>query len=384
MPTKMNPLDDPFEAARRKCPVLETEFQGEKIPMLLRHGAVREAAKDWERFSSDAPRRVPIPSEENVRSVRQYPIETDPPEHGEYRKLVEPFFRRPRQPEVQARIDALIQQLLGEALASDEVEIVRDFAVPLQSRALTYLLNVDEKEAETWISWGVHVFKEGDGEGKGSIMEQYCRSMFEAAAETPGEDFFSALNEAEFQGRRLTMEEKLGFANLTFAGGRDTVIHTISCIIAWFGEHPEALERLRENPNEVTTACEEFFRVFIPLTHIGRVCPHATEVHGAKVEAGGRISLGWFAANRDPEVFEDPNEVKTDRKPNPHIAFGFGAHNCLGATHARAIMRSLVRQMSEKVAAIEILDSAGSVEHERDYWRMNGYDRLLVKLSRLG
>ncbi|MEM7013424.1 MAG: cytochrome P450 [Verrucomicrobiota bacterium] len=377
----MNPLDDPFEEARRKCPVLATEFQGDAIPMILRHEAVRDAAKDWKRFSSDAPFRVPIPSEETMRTVRQLPIETNPPEHGKYRRLVEPVFRRPKKPEVQQKIDVLIERLLNEALECDSIEIVEKFAMPLQSYALTYLLNVDEKDAETWIAWGLHVFKDGDGEGKGSTMEQYCRQMFEAKAEDPGGDFFSSLNEAEYRGRKLTMDEKMGFANLAFAGGRDTIIHTTSCIIGWFAEHSGSLQWLRENPEEVENAAEEFFRVFVPLTHIGRVCPHATDVHGENVEPGGRVSLGWFAANRDPEVFDEPNEVKLDRSPNPHLAFGIGVHKCLGAAHSRVIVTSLLRQLSEKVEKIEILESEGSVEHERDYSRMNGYERLVVRFS---
>jgi cytochrome P450 len=379
----MDSLRDPFEEARKKCPVLSTEFQGESIPMILRLPEVREAAKNWETYSSDAPRRVPIPSEENVRSVRQYPIETNPPEHTEYRKIVDPFFRRPLLPEVKEKLDVLLEKMIGEAMAKESFEVIQDFAIPLQSHALTYLLNVREEEAETWIGWGVHVFKEGDGESKGAFMEEYCQQMFESAEKNPGDDFFSALNAAEYQGRKLTMEEKLGYANLAFAGGRDTIIQTIACIIGWFAEHAEGLSFLRENPKCINTACEEFFRLFIPLTHIGRVCPHATDVHGHAVPPGGRVSLGWFAANRDPDVFDNPNVVKLDRKPNPHVAFGFGIHNCLGAHHARAIMRGLVTKLSQKLEAVELLDFKNHVEVEKDYTRTAGYESLKVKFHSL-
>ena len=380
----MDSLEDPFAEARKKCPVMVTEFQGEKIPMIVRLPELREAAKDWETFSSDAPRRVPIPSEENVRSVRQYPIETNPPEHTQYRKIVEPFFRRPLLPEVKEKIGVLLNRLLEESISKGSVEVIQDLAIPLQSYALTYLMDVDEKEAETWIGWGTHVFKEGDGESKGAYMEGYCQKMFDAAEENPGDDFFSALNQAEFQGRKLTMEEKLGYANLAFAGGRDTIIQTVASIIAWFGEHPEGLASLRENPKCINTACEEFFRLFIPLTHIGRVCPVATDVHGFEVQPEGRVSLGWFAANRDPDVFDSPNEAKLDRKPNPHVAFGFGIHNCLGAHHARSIMRGLVGKLSEKLETINILGSDDHVEVEKDYKRSSGFERLQVELVPLG
>ncbi len=108
MPDSTYITDDPFQEARARCPIMVGEFQdGEKIPMLLKLRDVRQAAKDWETYSSDAPRRIPIPSEEDLRDVRQYPIELDPPRHGAYRKLVEPFFLRPKLPEVRAKIAGL-------------------------------------------------------------------------------------------------------------------------------------------------------------------------------------------------------------------------------------------------------------------------------------
>ncbi|MEO0795478.1 MAG: cytochrome P450 [Verrucomicrobiota bacterium] len=381
MSDPVNPHDDPFREARAKCPVLAAEFQGETIPMILRLKDVRKAAKDHKTYSSDAPIRVPIPSEEDVRTVRQYPLEVDPPVHADYRKVVEPFFLRPKQPEVLEKIHALIDRLLTAACEAEEIDIVKDFAIPLQSHALTYLLNVDEKEAELWISWGIHVFKDGDGQSKGPFMEKYCQEMFEAAEKNPGDDFFSALNQAEFQGRKLTMEERLGYANIAFAGGRDTIIHTVTRIIKYFSDNPKGLECLRENPKMINTAAEEFFRLFIPLTHIGRVCPVKTEVHGHEVEPGGRVSLCWSSANRDPEVFEEPNEVRLDRKPNPHIAFGFGIHNCLGQHHARAIMRGVIERLAQGVSQIEVTEERELIEHESEYSRKVGYEMLRAKFT---
>src|SRR5436190_5962351 len=110
-------LRDPFREARKKEGVLQCPFQGERVPMLLRHADVREAAKDWKIYSSDVPFRVPIPSEEEVRTMRQLPIETNPPEHTEYRAIVEPFFLRAKQPDVIAKAAALIREMLSQALA---------------------------------------------------------------------------------------------------------------------------------------------------------------------------------------------------------------------------------------------------------------------------
>ena len=126
--------------------------------MILRHEDVRKAAKDWKTFSSDAAFRVPIPSEEHLRSVRQLPIEVDPPQQPDYRKLVEPFFLRAKQPAFVARVEAITERLVADAIGRDSIEAVGEFALPLQSRALTVLLDVPEEEAEKFIAWGVHVF----------------------------------------------------------------------------------------------------------------------------------------------------------------------------------------------------------------------------------
>jgi cytochrome P450 len=380
----MSNIPDPFREKRIETGSLECEFQGESVPMILRHEDVRKAAKDWKTFSSDAPFRVPIPSEESVRTMRQLPIETDPPDHTAYRDIVEPFFRRAKDPAIVARMESLVDELLSEALARESIEVVREFALPLQSRALTLLLNMPMSEAEIWIGWGTHVFRDGgDGKQKGAALESYLQRSLDRAVANPGDDFFSALTRATFHGRPLTREEMMGFANLTFAGGRDTVIHTISSAMAYFGTHPESLEFLRQDPARIVHACEEFFRAFTPLTHIGRVCPVDSEVHGVSVKAGGRVSLCWASANQDENAFEAPGEVRLDRKPNPHVAFGFGPHVCLGAAHSRLLLRTLLQSCTRRIAGITLLEAKERVESEARYQRAVGFESLTVRLAPL-
>ncbi len=372
---------DPFREARQNQGVLECPFQGKSLPMILRHADVRSAAKDWETFSSDAPFRVPIPSEEEVRSIRQLPIETNPPEHTEYRAIVEPFFQRAKDPAVITKVESLIQNLVQQALQQDSLEVIADLALPLQSRALTHLLNVPESEADIWIGWGIHVFKVTNGTfKKGTVLEDYLNRKLDEATQNPGDDLFSALTQASYQGRHLTRDEMLGFGNLTFAGGRDTIIHTISSILAYFARNPHQLDFLRKDPKRIVHAGEEFFRVFMPLTHIGRVCPEETEVQGVKVPANERVSLCWASANFDESVFDAPDEIRLDRKPNPHLSFGFGPHLCLGAPHARLIVRSFLQALVNQVSKIEILEAVDHTEHEAKYTRTVGFDLLRIKL----
>ncbi len=375
----MDPASDPFIEARRKDGVLPCNFQGETLPIILRHEEVRKAARDWKTYSSDAPFRVPIPSEEDVRTMRQLPVETDPPDHTDYRRIVEPFFQRAKDPQMMAQVEALIDGMLLEAMRHESIEVVREFALPIQSRAMTYLLNVPESEADLWIGWGIHVFR--DGGSKGMSLEAYLHQQLDRGAAQPGGDFFSALAHATFRGRPLTREEMMGFGNLTFAGGRDTVIHTLSSVLGYLAGHPEALEFLRQDPSRVVHATEEFFRVVTPLTHIGRVCPVETQVEGMTVPAGGRVSLCWASANQDEAVFENPSEVRLDRKPNPHMAFGFGAHLCLGAAHARLLVRTLLQKCIDRVGQITVLSAQERVEREQAYQRVMGYESLVVRIA---
>lgn len=374
---------DPFRDARVKEGVLVNEFQGVAIPMILRHEDVRQAAKDWETFSSDAPFRVPIPTEEEVRSVRQLPLEVDPPEHREYRELVEPVFNRAKEPEVIARIGALVGELLGLALERESVEMVREFAIPLQSRALAVLLNMPDSEARVWIGWGTHVFREGDGTSKGAALEAYTNELLDRAAASPGDDFFSILTRAELGGRKLTREEMLGYCSIMFAGGRDTVINSITGIVGHLAARPADLEYLRGDPKRIIGASEEFFRAISPVTHLARKCPHGANIHGVPVAPGDFVSLCFSSANHDATVFDQPGDVRLDRKPNPHVAFGFGPHLCLGAAHARLVVRTLMKALCEQVAGIETLSHVPKFENETSYRRQLAFDSLHVKFHPL-
>ena len=104
-------------------------------------------------------------------------------------------------------------------------------------------------------------------------------------------------------------------------------------------------------------------------------------MNGVTVKAGDRISLCWASANLDAQAFDAPDEVRLDRKPNPHLAFGFGAHLCMGAAHARLMLRTLLQKCTERVAGIQVLAAKERVETEARYQRALGYESLSVKLS---
>ncbi|MFC5624781.1 cytochrome P450 [Algoriphagus winogradskyi] len=384
---KTSTFPDPFETARKEDGVLEIDDQNDKVTMLLRHKDVRKTAHNYKSFTSETqPGRIVVPSEVSIRDTRQIPFEVDPPKHGAYRALIEPWFRRPLDPENQAKLTAQIESIVADALCKQTVEIVEDFALPLQSKALTLLLNTPLEESETWISWGTHVFRsEGealDGD-KANVLYDYIEAQLDRTIAQPGEDLYSVLLNSEVEGKKLTKEEAKGVMVLTFAGGRDTVINAVTNAIAYFADHPEGLARLRQEPELIGNAVEEMIRYFSPLTQMGREVTEDTQVCEHAIKAKSRVSLCWASANRDEGIFENANEIVLDRKVNPHVGFGFSHHNCLGATHARQIMRILLSTLSHQIGKIEILSSEDNIEDWKKYRRKVGYHQLTVKLSPL-
>ncbi|NVK25207.1 MAG: cytochrome P450 [Gammaproteobacteria bacterium] len=377
-------IPDPFKHKRETTGLGHFNDQNDPVTMVLGLKDVRKCAHNWKTFQSGGEEvgRIVVPSEVAIRETRQIPFEVDPPEHKGYRDLLDPWFKRPLEPAYQEKIKAIIIGVIDEVIAKDSVEVVEEFSLKLQSRALTVLLNIPYEESEVWINWGKHVFRseESDLDGeKAAILYDYIDTQLDKAAVNPGEDLYSVLLNSEVHGKKMSKEEAKGVMILTFAGGRDTIINAVTNSIAYFAEHPESLERLRNEPEITNNAVEELIRYFSPLTHMGRVATEDTQVCEHALEANSRISLCWASANRDERVFETPNEVVLDRKVNPHVAFGFGTHNCMGATHARQIMNILIGCLTEKVSSMSILSQEDNIEDWQEFQRKVGYDSLHVK-----
>lgn len=355
--------------------------EGREFPLLLRHADVKRACRDWQTFSSDDPFLIVPHSEAAVRSVRQLPIETDPPLHRTFREMVEGLFKRPNDDAYRRRMRSVVDDAVGESLKRREVEVVRELALPIQSRGLALLLGVEPAEADEWIGWGLHVFREGDGVAKGQRLTHYVRRKFAEAEGRDGDDFFALLSRAEIDGRKLTLDEKEGFASVTFAGGRDTVIHTLSEVVAHCGRDATVLPFLRDDPQRITLAIEEYVRFVSPLTALARRCRLSVELAGVTLRPGDRVGLCWPSANRDESVFERPDELVLDRKVNPHLGFGFGIHHCLGAAQARLILRCLMTSLVEHVERVELLEVVPQIERESTFERQVGYQRLTVRLT---
>ncbi|WP_299624990.1 cytochrome P450 [uncultured Tenacibaculum sp.] len=379
-------FSDPFEEARKKTGLEHIDDQNDPVAMILRHKDVRKTAHNWKTYQSGAvPGRIVVPSEVNIRDIRQIPFEVDPPLHKDFRDLLEGWFKRPNGKEYQSILKNQISNLIDDVLLEDKIEVVHDFSLKLQSRALTILLNTEYSESDTFISWGTHVFR-SEGESldasKANVLYDYLDAKINAARENLGEDLYSVLLQAEVNGKKLTHDEIKGIMILTFAGGRDTVINAVTNTVAYFADHPKSLLDIKNNPEKINKAVEELIRYFSPLTHMGRVVTEDAQVCEHAVKNDTRVSLCWASANRDEAVFENPNEVNFDRKINPHVAFGFSHHNCLGATHARQIMRTLLQLLADKISSIDIIDSRENIEEWGEFKRKVGFHELKVKFNK--
>jgi cytochrome P450 len=324
---------------------------------------------------------VPVPDETDIRSLRQLPIEIDPPAHGAYKDLVKDWFRRPLEDAtLAAHIATIARDRVTAALGQGPVEVVQAISLPIQSLALAALFGLPASEGEIWTSWGLHAFKsKGKNDpAKAAMLMQRIEGYVDAGRDGATVTFFDLLASARLDGRPLTRDEKLGFAHVAFAGGRDTLIHTMSGAMWHLARSPSDLDRLRATPDLLPKATEELVRFFAPLTHIGRICTREDEVAGIPRQPGERIALCWAAANFDDTTFEDPLTLRIDRAQNPHVGFGAGDHACLGAAHARAVIRALLAALTELVARIDLVEATPGSRDIGGITRAQGFTRLSV------
>lgn len=349
---------------------------GDDIVHIRSYRALRQTARDWSNFSNDVLGRIQIPAQDKTRTFRQYPIESDPPRHTAYRAVVQEMFNKPLDAAYIAAIEAEVDRLVVAALVLEELDIVQDFALPLQSRGLTYLLGMPIAEADLWVGWGMNVLgseREFDLDQAAKLVDYLAQRLAEAPDRWSG-SLFAYLRAVEFEGHPLPHDVQMGFAHLVFAGGRDTVIHLISGSIAYLAQNPAAFARLKTDPDLSVRMTEELVRFMSPLPYLGRICRDGATLDGVTVAPGQRVALCFAEANRDSAVFADADQVLIDRSPNPHVGFGSGAHNCPGSAHARLLSRTVMKVLAGRVQSISI--AAGGVVPDD-----LSFDSLRVRLT---
>jgi cytochrome P450 len=305
---------------------------------------------------------------------------TDPPRHRQLRGLVDQWFtvRAVRGIEEQLRVVA--QQVVSEAIARERVDFVREVAARMPLYVICQMMGVAKSDWSYIFELTSQAFSATDIAAQRDAHMNiilYFSELGDARAVKPEGDLVSVLACAEVEGEKLTPDELVLYCdNLLVGGTENTRIAAAGGMMA-FIEHRDQWETLAACPKLMPTAIEEVLRWTSTATHIVRTATAPVVIRDRQIAAGERVTLWNPSANRDEEVFTDPDRFDIRRQPNRHLALGAGEHFCLGSTLARAELRLLYT---------ELLRQAGVVEPDGTPVRLgsivvNGFESLPVRLA---
>ena len=352
--------EDPYPAYARlqaEAPVYHEPRYGAYA--LTRYADVDAVLRDHETFLSGAG-PAPMPTPEGQPSAARLPLlaATDPPHHDQLRALVSRAFTPRRVSESQPRIEAFAKRLVEE-LPDGEFDLVPALSIPLPVAVIAEILGVDPSHQDDFRRWSDATVGMMDRPPEPSMIQAsvelagYFRALAEERRRKPQDDMISDLLEAEIDGRRLTEEELDAFFIMLLVAGNETTTNWISNQLNIFAGRPDLWKACREDRSLVPIALEETLRFDAPVQNLGREAARDVEIGGVEIPSGSRVIVSFGAANRDPEVFDAPDEYRLDRGEARHLAFGQGRHFCLGAGLAR---------LEGKIAINTLLDRFESIE----------------------
>lgn len=352
-------VSDPYafyESARRECPVVRSEEYG-GFWLLTRHRDVQKALIDWRTFSSARPNATAIPSTHD-RSEADLPIELDPPAHTAYRALVGPVFRRRRIEDLRPVLLKHALALCDDICAKGSVDLVTDFAQPMSVASLAAFMDLPDEDRDRWVAWVTTMFDvRADRDVVAAATAEYYAYIDELVADrvaAPREDFITMLLESEIGGVPLSHDDVRSFCRILLIAGHETTASAMAQTLALIGSQG-LLDDLRSNGVEgLSGAVEEFLRLAAPVQLLARDATRDVEIARCPIPAGDVVAMGYGSANRDPEVFEAPNECRLDRSPNPHLTFGAGPHLCLGAHLARLELTVMLEALLAGVSSVSL------------------------------
>ena len=271
----------------------------------------------------------------------------DPPDHTRLRGLVNKAFT-PRTVEgLRSRIEEIVSELLDRAEQKGSLEVVEDFAYPLPVQVICEMLGVPVKDHETFQDWSRELARSLDPEEflPPEVIERrqraiesfgaYFNGLVEEHRAQPRDDLLSALIAAEEAGDKLTGLELLATCILLLVAGHETTVNLIGNGTLALLRHPDQLALLRDDPSLARSAVEELLRYDPPVQFTGRVALEDITIGDVTIPKGQQSVILLASANRDPEVFADPDRLDITRAENRHLSFGHGIHYCVGAPLAR-------------------------------------------------
>ncbi len=342
--------DDPaplFESMRASCPVHQVRLaDGHEAWLVLGHDAVRQALKD-PRLSKDmlaAFDQDPEVADEGLPGpdFARHMLAVDPPDHTRLRRLVSRAFTPSRVGALEPAIERIAHDLLDALDPDATVDLVAGYAQPLPFQVISTLLGVPEDDAPALNGWFRTLFQPWHGApppeavAASDAIVAHLAELVAAHRRAPADDLIGVLVAASDEDDRLTEQELLSTLFQLIVAGHDTTASLIGNGIVALLDHPDQLDRLVADPTLLPTAVEELIRFDAPVPHATfRVSTAAVDIGGVEIPAGRQVLVCLGAANRDPDVVDDPDRLDVARPPGTHVGFGHGIHFCLGAPLAR-------------------------------------------------
>jgi cytochrome P450 family 142 subfamily A polypeptide 1 len=366
--------DDPWDAYRRlrdEAPLYFDRKNG--LWVVSRYEDVSEVARDAELYCSSKGNRPLMLAPMSLLTL-------DPPEHTRQRKLISRGFVPARVEAMAERIRAIARQVVDDIAGRGNIDFVKEFAVHVPLIVIAELLGFDLVSRMKLYQWSDHMTgAEGrpiDDPRVARATDAFrdfvmlCHTLIEERRENPKDDIISVLTshrDAGGLGRtkegvdylvedELVEDELLVFLAVLLVAGNETTRNAITGGLIGFSRFPEEREKLRRNPELLDLAVEEILRWTSPAISFSRTVTREHTLRGTTLREGDKILLLWQSANRDERVFADPDAFRIDRNPNPHLAFGLGAHFCLGAHLARVELRIVFEELFRVLDDIRVPD----------------------------
>ncbi|MFC5723804.1 cytochrome P450 [Streptomyces gamaensis] len=367
-----NPLEPPAEYAEllRDAPVTRVTIPtGDPVWLVTRYEDVRRVLSDT-RFSREAitapgaPRLLPIA--EGSKSV----FVTDPPEHTRLRRLVSRAFSPARIRQLSTEVVALADELTAAmAAAGPPADVMAGLAQPLPITVICRMLGVPFADVPRFRAW-TDVMLSWARDSRTEVvaareaLSRYLSGLIEAKRKEPADDLLTVLVAAADDGDRLDDEELLAFGYTLLGAGYHATTAGLAHALLTLLRHPQQLARLRNEPEALPGTVEELLRRSQAGAGLGalRIAREDVTIGGVRIAAGDAVLPLINAANRDPEVFTDPDALRPDRAPNPHLSFGHGIHHCLGAQLGRIELQAGIGALLRTLPGIRLAVDESQLE----------------------
>jgi len=344
---------------------------------VLRRDAIMQVEKDSKTWLA-APRQTLIPSDIEDAIIAQWGVRTGPvrtlldmdgKEHRDHRALTQSWFNSAFLETLRLRMADLARDYVDrlESLGG-ACDFIEEIAVPYPLIMITAILGLPDSDAPLVLKLTQALFgaqdpdRQSGGDHGQEVAMQFFGYLAGVVAERrqhPREDLMSTIANATLDGEPLSDMDTLSYGMLLAAAGHDTTSSSVGVGMMQLARNPAEFEKLKANPDLVGTAAQEMFRWATPVRHFFRTAAKDTVLAGQEVKAGESVCLMYLSGNRDEAAFEDPDAFRVDRTPNRHVAFGYGAHHCLGRILAEMEVEALFREIAKRVDSVEL---AGPVE----------------------